>query len=265
MELHAPPRWQCIDFLSDLHLQASETATLAAWQRYLQNTVADAVFLLGDIFEVWVGDDTLTQTDSFEAHCADALRTAAQRLDLHILHGNRDFLMGPALAAAAHMTLLDDPTVLVFAGQRWVLTHGDALCLDDSDYQQFRAKVRSPDWQSSFLAKPLAERNAIAHDLRAQSEARKRSVQVYADVDTQAALALLRTHNAHHMVHGHTHRPATHRLDDSYERLVLSDWDLGAKPPRADILRLRRPTPGTHNAFTLERIPPTMAGRSGGI
>jgi UDP-2,3-diacylglucosamine hydrolase len=264
MELHAPPRWQCVDFLSDLHLQASETHTLAAWQHYLQSTVADAVFLLGDIFEVWVGDDTLTQPGSFEAQCADTLRAAAQRLDLHILHGNRDFLMGPALATAAHMTLLDDPTVLVFADERWVLTHGDALCLDDTDYLQFRAKVRGPDWQRDFLAKPLAERNAIAHDLRAQSEARKRSVRVYADVDTGAALDLLHTHGAHHLVHGHTHRPATHRLDDTHERLVLSDWDLGATLPRADVLRLRRPAPGAHTAFTLERIPPAMAGRSGG-
>lgn len=265
MELHAPSRWQCIDFLSDLHLQASEAATVTAWQHYLRDTVADAVFLLGDIFEVWVGDDTLTQPGSFEARCADTLRLAAQRLDLHILHGNRDFLMGPALAAAAHMTLLDDPTVLVFAGERWVLTHGDALCLDDSDYQQFRAKVRSPDWQRDFLAKPLAERNGIAHDLRAQSEARKRSAQVYADVDAGAALDLLQAHDARHMVHGHTHRPATHRLDDAHERLVLSDWDLGATLARADLLRLRRPPPGAHTAFTLERIPPAMAGRSGGV
>lgn len=263
MELHAPPRWQCIDFLSDLHLQASEMHTLTAWRHYLQNTVADAVFLLGDIFEVWVGDDTLTQPGSFEAQCAANLRNAAQRLDLHILHGNRDFLMGPALAACAGMTLLDDPSVLVFAGERWLLSHGDALCLEDTDYLQFRAQVRSEAWKRDFLARPLAERNAIAHDLRTQSEARKRSGQVYADVDTKAALALLKAHRARHLIHGHTHRPATHWLDADHERLVLSDWDTCARPPRADVLRLRLPVPGANTAFTLERIPPAMSGRSG--
>ena len=263
MELHAPSRWQCVDFISDLHLQAAEPATVAAWQRYLRNTVADAVFLLGDIFEVWVGDDVLTQSAGFEAQCAHALRVAAQRLDLHILHGNRDFLMGPALAAAANMTLLDDPTVLDFAGERWLLTHGDALCLDDTEYMQFRAQVRSAEWQAQFLDKPLAERMAIAQSLRAQSEARKRSgTVVYADVDFTAANALLQTHGAGHMVHGHTHKPATHPLDSGRERLVLSDWCLDANPPRADVLRLRRCETASSESFTVERIPPSMAGRS---
>lgn len=97
MELHAPSRWQCIDFISDLHLQASESATVLAWQRYLRGTVADAVFILGDLFEVWVGDDTLAQSGSFEAQCANTLSSTANRLDLYILHGNRDFLMGPCV------------------------------------------------------------------------------------------------------------------------------------------------------------------------
>jgi UDP-2,3-diacylglucosamine hydrolase len=128
---------------------------------------------------------------------------------------------------------------------------------------QFRAQVRSTEWQTQFLAKPLAERMAIAQSLRAQSEARKRSgTVVYADVDFVAANALLQAHGAGHMVHGHTHKPATHPLGSGRERLVLSDWDLDARPPRADVLRLRRRAEGARSTFTLERIPPSMAGRS---
>lgn len=259
MELLAPSRWHCIDFISDLHLQASEASTVQAWQRYLRGTVADAVFILGDLFEVWVGDDTLTQSGSFEARCADTLSSAANHLDLYILHGNRDFLMGPALAATCNCTLLDDPTLLSFAGERWLLTHGDALCLDDTDYLQFRAQVRSTRWQYDFLNKSLTERTAIAHSLRAQSEARKRATTVYADVDTGAANTLLQAHSARHMIHGHTHRPATHHLDTERERLVLSDWDLHAQPPRADVLRLRLSGSGDRERYTVERIPPSMA------
>ena len=263
MELHAPSRWQCIDFISDLHLQASEPLTFQAWQRYLQATVADAVFILGDLFEVWVGDDVLDQESCFEAQCADVLRTAARRVDLYLMHGNRDFLMGPALATACECTLLQDPTVLTFAGDRWLLTHGDALCLIDTDYMRFRAEVRGDEWQKNFLGKPLAERIALAESLRAQSEARKRSQATYADVDAPAANSLLQAWGAGHMVHGHTHKPATHRLSTDRERLVLSDWDLSASPPRAEVLRLRHSNDGTAPTYTVERIPPAMAGGQG--
>lgn len=260
MELHAPSRWHCVDFISDLHLQASEEDTFQTWRRYLHETVADAVFILGDLFEVWVGDDILTQRAGFEAQCAQVLRAAAGRVDLHIMSGNRDFLMGPALATACSGTLLDDPTVLTYAGERWLLTHGDALCLDDTDYMQFRAQVRSAGWQNHFLAQPLAQRLEVAQSLRAQSEARKRSEPTYADVDSAAASAMLQAHGAAHMVHGHTHKPATHPLAAGLERLVLSDWDLQADPPRADILRLRRGDAASTDTFTVERIPPGMAG-----
>jgi len=261
MELPAPSRWRCVDFISDLHLQESEPQTFAAWQHYLQTSVADAVFLLGDIFEVWVGDDVLTQSGEFENLCAEALRAASAHMDVHIMRGNRDFLMGPALAATCHCTLLDDPTVLTFAGARWLLTHGDALCVDDTDYMDFRAQVRGAEWQTRFLAQSLSERMAIAKDLRGQSETRKRTGgSIYANVDRIAANAMLQTNTADHMIHGHTHRPATHALEAGRERLVLSDWDLQARPPRADVLRLRRCKTGETESFTLERIPPGMAG-----
>ncbi|MDO8264066.1 MAG: UDP-2,3-diacylglucosamine diphosphatase, partial [Gallionella sp.] len=133
--LQAPSSWRHVDFISDLHLQASETATVQAWQDYMQSTRADAVFILGDLFEVWVGDDVIggaldpDQAPGFEARCAQILQAASRRLAIYFMHGNRDFLLGPAFASASGMTLLNDPTVLDFAGQRWLLSHGDALCL----------------------------------------------------------------------------------------------------------------------------------------
>lgn len=259
MELTAPSRWRYIDFISDLHLQASDPLTVEAWRTYLQQTTADAVFILGDLFEVWVGDDVLSLEAGFERRCADALRAAAGRLDLLMMCGNRDFLMGASLMAACGASLLEDPTVLSFAQQRWLLTHGDALCLDDADYMRFRAKARSTTWQQDFLSKPLPERMRLATAMRAESEAFKRADRVYADVDTQAANALLHSTRAEHMVHGHTHRPARHLLDAERERLVLSDWDLCATPARAEVLRLRRVPHGDAESFSVERIPPAMA------
>lgn len=241
-ELTAPAAWRVVDFISDLHLQASEPATVAAWEHYMAHTRADAVFILGDLFEVWVGDDVLGAHDAeapFEAHCAHILHTTAQRCAVFFMHGNRDFLLGASFAQAAGLQLLADPTALVFGAQRWLLTHGDALCLDDTDYLQFRARVRGPEWQATFLAQPLAERRAIARGLRAQSEARKQSGAVYADVDATAVLAWLQAANACELIHGHTHKPADHALGTNLQRRVLSDWDAAATPPRAEVLRLQ--------------------------
>ncbi len=259
MELLAPPRWTCVDFISDLHLQASDPQTFVAWRSYLQHTAADAVFILGDLFDVWVGDDVLSLTNSFERQCADALRAAARRLDVYILCGNRDFLMGPALMEACGATLMQDPCVLAFAGQRWLLTHGDALCLADTDYMAFRAMARSEKWQQDFMSQALPIRMELGRSMRAQSEAHKRTQTQYADVDFDAADALLDSHQATHMVHGHTHKPAKHTLSGGRERLVLSDWDLHGHLPRAEVLRLRQTRLDTMPSYTLERIPPSMA------
>ena len=266
--LQAPPQWRCIDFISDLHLQASDPATLDAWQNYLQTTRADALFILGDLFEVWVGDDsvepqTLTtdKANGFEARCAQLIKSASQRLDVYFIHGNRDFLLGPAFAASCNMSLLTDPCTLEFGGQRWLLSHGDALCLDDTDYQHFRTQVRNPEWQQAFLAKPLIERQEIARSLRAQSEQLKRSTAVYADVDTQAACHWLNTAQASTLIHGHTHRPADHELacglNQVRRRLVLSDWDATATPARMEVLRLNS-DPKTKDNCTLQRLPANL-------
>lgn len=258
MELVAPSHWSCIDFISDLHLQPSDPRTFAVWSTYLQGTSADAIFILGDLFEVWVGDDILSESAGFEAQCTQVLRAASRRADLFIMCGNRDFLMGPALTEACNATLLGDPAVLSFAGQRWLLTHGDAQCLDDLDYMQFRKQVRSAQWQRDFLSKPLAERLALGRAMRAQSEARKQSGHDYVDVNSDAANAQLLSLRSNHMIHGHTHRPARHPMDAGRERLVLSDWDMGAMPPRAEVLRLRRFGASATETFTVERIPPAM-------
>ena len=237
-ELAAPAGWHTVDLLSDLHLQAGEPATFEAWRGYMETTPADAIFILGDLFEVWIGDDAAA-LPGFEAQCAEVLRSTAQRRPVFFMHGNRDFLLGPAFAAACGIALLADPTVLVLHGERWLLSHGDELCLEDHEYLQFRAQVRSPDWQQAFLARPLEERRALARSMRTQSEDRKRSPDmVWADVDPDAAREWLRRADARTLVHGHTHRPAEHDLGDGLRRIVLSDWDTAAHPPRAHVLGL---------------------------
>ncbi|KAF1047098.1 UDP-2,3-diacylglucosamine diphosphatase [Xylophilus sp.] len=236
-ELVAPPHWRAVDFIADLHLQESEPLTVAAWRDYLFRTPADAVFILGDLFEVWIGDDAAV-SGSFEDACGQTLREASQRLSLYFIAGNRDFLLGEAFLARAGMAALADPTVLAFAGRRVLLSHGDALCLDDHDYMRFRAQVRSPAWQAQVLARPLAERRLLARGIRSESASRKQAEAAYADADPALTRQWMQQAGATTLVHGHTHRPADHALPDGTERRVLSDWDLAALPPRAEALRL---------------------------
>jgi UDP-2,3-diacylglucosamine hydrolase len=199
---------------------------------------ADALFILGDLFEAWVGDD-VAEEPGFEQKCAEVLRSTAQRIQVFFLAGNRDFLVGPAFARATGVTLLADPTVFSFGAHRWLLSHGDALCLADTEYLAFRVQVRDPAWQQAFLAQALAKRQGIARGMRAESEQLKRSGRAYADVDTGAALQWLVAADASVLVHGHTHKPADHALDAARRRIVLSDWDADAMPPRMEALRLR--------------------------
>lgn len=236
--LAAPADWTTVELISDLHLQPSEPATFAALQRYLDTCTADAVFMLGDLFEVWVGDDCLSAAAcTFEQQVQSALAAAAQRRPLFFMAGNRDFLLGGAGLRACGLQGLEDPTVLEFGTHRWLLTHGDALCLADTDYQRFRAQVRSTEWQQRFLQMPLAARQAQARAIRDQSEAHKRETG-YADVDTREVERWLDASRCQAMIHGHTHHAADHPAGASRTRHVLSDWDLHAKPPRAQVLRL---------------------------
>jgi UDP-2,3-diacylglucosamine hydrolase len=235
-ELQAPASWRTVEFISDLHLQATHAATFEAWRRYMRETTADAVFILGDLFEAWIGDDDAGEP-GFAADCAAVLQAAAAKRPVFFMHGNRDFLVGEGFLAACRTTLLADPTVFGFGGQRWLLTHGDALCLSDEGYMRFRSEVRAPEWQRAFLARPLAQRREIARGLREQSEAAQRAALQYSDIDTDAAVAWLDAADAQVMIHGHTHRPAEHPLG-RYRRIVLSDWDAEAPPPRLEALRL---------------------------
>lgn len=257
-ELPVPPHWRALEFLSDLHLQAPEPATLAAFSDYLRTTSADALFILGDLFEAWVGDDA-AQPGSFEAHCGTLLQEAATRCEIFFVRGNRDFLVGSAFLNACHVRDLPDPTAFTFAGQRWLISHGDALCLDDTDYQRFRTQVRSTSWQSEFLARPLAERQAVGRAMREASTAHQQEMASHADLDEDATRAWLQAANATILIHGHTHRPAEHSLGvngsgQPLRRVVLSDWHLdGRSPPRADILRLD--ASGLHR-LAPSRVPP---------
>lgn len=237
MELTAGPDWQAVDFISDLHLHVSQPDTFDVWQHYMQTTPVDAVFILGDLFEVWVGDDVVQQR-GFEYECAQVIAQTAARKPVFFMHGNRDFLVGHSLMGACNAKLLADPCVLNFLGSRWLLSHGDELCIDDVAYMQFRLQVRNPFWQKTFLAKPLAERQTIARSLRQQSDAVKISSAGYADLDTSLTQQWLQSTNACTLIHGHTHKPQTHDLGGGVRRVVLSDWDMQAVPPRAQSMRL---------------------------
>ncbi|MEO8155380.1 MAG: UDP-2,3-diacylglucosamine diphosphatase [Rhizobacter sp.] len=247
-EVHAAPGWRCIDFISDLHLAADTPRTFDAWANYLRNTPADAVFILGDLFEVWVGDDA--RFDGFDARCAEVLTEVARQRSISFMVGNRDFLVGAEMLKDCGVSALPDPCALNAFGHRVLLTHGDALCLADTEYQKFRAMVRSADWQAEFLAKPLEDRRRFARDVRSQSEMRKQShlsPADWADIDPTTAVDWLHRANTQTLIHGHTHRPATEPLGAGCIRHVLSDWDLDREPYRAEVLRL--------SAAGLKRLP----------
>ena len=243
-EVSAPAAWRVVDFISDLHLSAALPRTQAALARHLAETPADAVFILGDLFEVWVGDDA--RALPAERQLVDLLADGAARRHLAFMVGNRDFLAGSAWIDACGMTALADPTVLAAFGQRVLLTHGDALCLADTAYQRYRAQVRSAAFQAMALALPLTERRRRAAQMRHASEQRQASgalVDEAVDVDVAAASAWMDEAGAAVMVHGHTHRPASEAFAGGRTRHVLSDWDCDVSAPaqaRAQVLRLSR-------------------------
>lgn len=228
----APTRTLAL-FISDLHLQVSHPRTADAFLRFLAERAvhADALYLLGDIFEYWAGDDDLA--DPFNRAIADALRRVADAgTAVYWMGGNRDFLAGPGLADAAGLTLLAEPHVVDFAGTRVVLVHGDAQCTGDEKYMAFRAQVRDPAWQAQFLAMPLAQRKAIIAGLREGSRAAhgEKSYEIM-DVTPAAIAALHAGSGADTIIHGHTHRPALH-TDGARRRYVLPDWELDEEPVR---------------------------------
>lgn len=238
-ELAGGPGWQAIDFVSDLHLSSAQPRTFAAFDAYLRGTRADAVLVLGDLFEFWPGDDAIALP--FERAVFAALRAAAQRRFVGLMVGNRDFLLRPAFVQAQGLQPLPDPSCLLAFGRRVLLSHGDALCLGDAAYQQFRRWARDPATQAQFLARPLPERIALGATVRHASEAGRQAPPPpggWGDIDFDAALACLREAAAPTLVHGHTHRPGDEALAPDRERRVLSDWDFDQDPARAGVLRL---------------------------
>lgn len=235
--LHAPSNWRRIDFVSDMHLAPASPKTFDAFARYLRSTPADAVMILGDLFDVWVGDDA--RHDEFERHCVDLLGDTARRRRLYFMAGNRDFLLGAEMLDSCGVEAIPDPTLLVAFGRRALLTHGDQLCLDDEGYQRFRAVVRQSDWQRQFLLRPLSDRRAEARRLRVESREAQRESDAAApmvDLDRKAMLAWMRASSADLLIHGHTHRPQSEILEGDRCRHVLSDWDLERPPVRGEIL-----------------------------
>lgn len=230
--LSLPARTMAL-FVSDLHLQESHPRTAAAFLRFLleQAVPARELYLLGDLFEYWAGDDDLDTP--FHQHIIGALRAVSDAgVALYWLAGNRDFLVGARFAAAAGLTLLAEPHVITIAGQRLALVHGDAECTDDVSYMAFRAQVRDPAWQQQFLALPLAQRKGIIANLREGSRAAHGSkTMAIMDVTAGAIDALFAATATDIVIHGHTHRPALHHSAGK-RRYVLPDWEFDAEPPR---------------------------------
>ncbi len=216
-------------FISDLHLDDTRPDITVALLRFLaeQAPAAEALYILGDLFEAWIGDD---DSSALADAVASALRTVSDGgVPIHFVHGNRDFLIGPDYAAHCGMRLLAETTVLDLYGIRTLLLHGDTLCSDDIAYQSFRAQVRQSEWQRQFLAQSLADRRAFAAEARARSQAHTRSTTMdIMDVAPAAVADAFRVHGADRMIHGHTHRPAIHPPLDvdgrDAQRIVLGDW-----------------------------------------
>ncbi len=211
-------------FISDLHIDDTRPQVIAGLRRVIEEDAAgvDDLFVLGDLAEVWVGDDD----DGATAQAIrDALRVAAARCRVHVMHGNRDFLFGDRFAADTGAELLEDPTLVDIDGEAVLLSHGDAYCTGDAAYQQARAMFRSQAWQDSVLAMSLAERRALAATLRAKSiAANENKAANIMDVTPSAIDAAMAEASAATMIHGHTHRPAIHPLPKGRRRIVLGDW-----------------------------------------
>ena len=216
-------------FISDLHLSPRSPGATRLFLQFLAGRArqAEALYILGDLFEAWIGDDDMD--DPFHAEIIAGLRQASDAdLEIGVMHGNRDFLLGSDFAQASGTRLLNDPHVLSTAEWQFVLSHGDALCLDDADYMAFRNQARNPQWQAAMLAKPLAERRAIAEHMRQVSESSQRDKEnPYTDLQAAATDDFLREHGYATFIHGHTHQPARHDhiVDGIHvERWVLADW-----------------------------------------
>lgn len=215
-------------FVSDVHLSEAAPAAVEQFLGFLAAQAADAaaLYILGDLFESWVGDDE--RSPAAQRVCAGLRALTTGGVPCFVLHGNRDFLLGTGFCARTGCRLLDDPLVAQFDGERVLLTHGDALCTDDHSYQELRSVVRDPEWQQRFLALPLPRRELLADEVRAGSRRHiSRTVPNIMDVNPAAVETAFRTARVRRMIHGHTHREAVHdlRIDGApAQRIVLGAW-----------------------------------------
>ena len=215
-------------FISDLHLESDRPEIGNQFFAFLDEEAAEAeaLYILGDFFEAWVGDD---DPDRYYAEIKKALRRLVDSgVPVYFMHGNRDFMIGEAFAEETGISILPDPFPIELYGKSVLLSHGDALCTDDVEYQQVRAMTRNPDWQAMMLAKPLEERLAIAAQARADSKARNANLsEEIMDVNQDAVKRTIADHDVEILLHGHTHRPGIHGVEVGErfaKRVVLGDW-----------------------------------------
>jgi UDP-2,3-diacylglucosamine hydrolase len=222
-------------FISDLHLQPAHRRLTELFEQFMRNEAprAGALYILGDLFDVWVGDDDEREEI---CHYVGILRKLTDNgVPLYIMHGNRDFLLGEQFARACGARLIPDPTVIDLYGEPTLLMHGDSLCTDDVEHQKTRALLRSAQWQKDFLGRSLQQRIELAKGYRQQSrEATRNKPEAIMDVNPGAVVDAMRAHGVTRLIHGHTHRPGVHvvQLDNAADgvprqgtRIVLGDWD----------------------------------------
>jgi UDP-2,3-diacylglucosamine hydrolase len=215
-------------FISDLHIDAARPAIIAQFLQFLQSEAKDAaaLYILGDLFESWIGDDA---PDSAQAAAISGLRTLTlSGVPCFVMHGNRDFLLSRRFCEMSGAQLLHDPLIITLYGEAVLVMHGDALCTDDRAYQRLRATVRDPGWQRRFMKLKVAERRALAGAAREGSRAHTAALEyAVADVNPESVATAMRTAGAATLLHGHTHRPAIHPLSvdgRACTRIVLGDW-----------------------------------------
>ena len=215
-------------FISDLHLNQDRPDITKAFLNFLENTAckAEKLYILGDLFEAWIGDD---DQNEFISEIQNALIRINKTTKVLFMHGNRDFLIGPDFASSAGMKILTDPVVEEMFGDPVLLMHGDLLCTEDIDYQKFRKVSRDIKWQKEFLSKPLAERRIIAQNLRgASKEATGKKKEEIMDVSEYEVIKIIQESSVSLLIHGHTHRPNSHSIaleKHTAKRIVLGDWD----------------------------------------
>jgi UDP-2,3-diacylglucosamine hydrolase len=215
-------------FISDLHLSAERPEITQAFHFLLQNIApeSEALYILGDLFEVWLGDDLILP--EYHDSIAELRKLADKNIPISIMRGNRDFLFGATFESLTGATLINDPTTIDLYGTKTLLMHGDTLCTDDIKYQEFRTMVRNPAFQEDFLSKTPEQRIAIAKQLRdtSKSETNAKSEEIM-DVNLNAVVESMTEHTVQNLIHGHTHRPAIHELEANNlpaKRIVLNDW-----------------------------------------